>query len=133
MFDPESKGGAKQDFEDNVRDACKDRTMCLNVQVLPSDANLETCIYDHLEYPKGTVLGDPQEPHEYDGSKVAQSHDTVWMVCNPQAATDSSEPSQDTSGSTENSQPQPTDTSGSTDSSQPQPTDTSGSTDSSQP
>lgn len=124
MYEPPQEpggepGGAKLDFEHDVRDACKGGTMCLNVQVRPSDADLETCLFDHLEYPEGTKLGDPQNAYNYDGSKVAQSGDTVWMVCNPQSSTDSGGPSQDTSGSTDSSQPQPTDTTAPPDSSQP--------------
>jgi hypothetical protein len=76
----------------------------------PSDANLETYIFDHLEYPKGTRQDDGFE---------AKPGRTVWMVCKPKPAADSSEPSQDTSGSTENSQPQPTDLTVPPESSQP--------------
>jgi hypothetical protein len=114
MFDPENNIGAKQDFEQKVRDACKDRTMCLNVQVLPSDAKLETCIFDHLEYPEGTQL-------DQDATPEAHSGDTVWMVCIPESTTDSSDSSQDTTAPTETSQPQSSDTTGPADGGQSPP------------
>ncbi len=118
---------AEPALEDDIKQNCKDGTLCLKVQVLPSDANWHTCGFDHLEHPKGTKI------ELGDGSKEAQPGDTVWMVCNPNTVDDSTEPSQDTTGSTESSQPQPTDTTTPPDSSQPQPTDTTTPPDSSQP
>lgn len=125
MFDPESGGGAEPDFKDKVKENCKDGTLCLNVQVLPSDANLETCIFDHLEYPRGTQL-------DQDATPEANRGDTVWMVCIPQSTTDSSESSQATTGSTETNQPQSTDTTASPESSPSQSSDTTTPADSGQ-
>ncbi len=88
---------AEPDFELAVKDACKDGTVCLNVQVQPSNAD-SSCIFDHLEPKSGTPV---------------KRDSTVVMVCTP-----------DTTGSTENSQPEPTDTTAPPESSQPPSSDT---------
>ncbi len=117
---------AKPAFEQAIKENCKDGTVCLNVEVRPSDADPTKCGFDNLEYPEGTPL------ELGDATKQANRGDTVVMVCTPGSAADSTEPSQDTTGSTETSQPQPTDTTASPESSQPQSSDTTGPADSGQ-
>jgi hypothetical protein len=96
---------AKPDFEQKLIDeACKDGTLCVKVQVRPSDADPTTCGFDYLDPPSGRSLERDQ---------------TVTMVCTPGSAPNSEESSQETTGSTEDSQQQPTDTTAPTEDSQP--------------
>lgn len=100
---------AKPDFEQKLREeACKDGTVCLNVEVRPSEADPTKCGFHHLEPPSDTSL---------------ERDETVVMVCTPgyapQSGIDTSEePSQDTTGSTEEGQ-QPTDTTAPSEDTQP--------------
>lgn len=68
---------ARPHFEDAIRQACPDGTLCLNVEVEPADADPAACSFDRIEPAGGTEV---------------ERGSTVVMVCTPSDTTESSEP-----------------------------------------